>query len=273
MATRLRVEPSLQLPPEVRLMNLSAAVLAAMALLLLAGVGVTWLARQPLFAIRVISVEGDVARNSVATLRANVVPQLAGSFFSIDLGTVRRAFESVPWVRKAVVQRAWPNRLRVRLEEHRVAAIWDNPAGAEKLVDRYGDVFEANVEDVDDLELPHLGGPPGSSAHALAMLGRVDTALAALGSRVETLSQSARGSWQATLEQGAVIELGRGSDDEVAARAGRFASTVAQVTARYQHPLEHADLRHADGYAVRLRGVSTTPPAAERAATKKNERR
>lgn len=38
--------------------------------------------------------------------------------------------------------------------------------------------------------------------------------------------------------------------------------TITQVTARWQQPLEYADLRHTDGYAVRLRGVGTTPPPA-----------
>ena len=69
-------------------------------------------------------VEGDVARNSVSTIRANAAPQLAGNFLTIDLGAVRRAFESVPWVRLAIVRRVWPNRLRVRLEEHRPVALW-----------------------------------------------------------------------------------------------------------------------------------------------------
>jgi cell division protein FtsQ len=68
------------------------------------------------------------------------------------------------------------------------------------------------------------------------------------------------------LDTGAVIELGRGSPDEVLARCERFVSTVGQLTARYQRPVQSADLRHRDGYAVRLRGVSTTLSAAERAA-------
>ena len=56
----------------------------------------------------------------------------------------------------------------------------------------------------------------------------------------------------------AEVELGRGSDDEVIARTQRFVGTVTQVTQRYQRPLEYADLRHNEGYAVRLKGISTT---------------
>ena len=132
---------------------------------------VMWLARQPFFAIRSISVDGDVARNSVSTIRANAAPKLAGNFVTMDLRAVRRAFESVPWVRLAVVRRVWPNRLRVQLEEHRPVAIWGSESGAEKLVNSFGEVFEANVGDVEDDNLPTLAGPEGSSAHVLAMLG------------------------------------------------------------------------------------------------------
>ena len=119
------------LPPDVRLMNATAAALAAAAAILVAAMAVMWLARQPFFAIRSISVDGDVTRNSVSTIRANAAPKLAGNFVTMDLRSVRHAFESVPWVRLAVVRRVWPNRLRVQLEEHRPVAIWGSESGAE----------------------------------------------------------------------------------------------------------------------------------------------
>ena len=259
------------LPPDVRLMNGTAVALAAIAAILVAAMAVMWLARQPFFAIRSISVDGDVARNSVSTIRANAAPKLAGNFVTMDLRAVRRAFESVPWVRLAVVRRVWPNRLRVQLEEHRPVAIWGSESGAEKLVNSFGEVFEANVGDVEDDNLPTLAGPEGSSAHVLAMLARVEAGLAPLGGRVEALALSGRGSWQATLDTGAVVELGRGSDDDVLARAARFVTTVDQVTSRYHRPLEYADLRHSDGYAVRLKGVSTTTDAASDKTSKKKK--
>jgi len=250
-----------EMPPEVRLMNLTAAALGFIAALLLVAIAVIWLSRQPLFAIRAIAVDGDVTRNSVSTIRANAAPRLAGNFLTMDLGVVRRAFESVPWVRHAVVRRVWPNRLRVQLEEHRAVALWGGDAGSEKLVNTFGEVFEANLGDIEDDDLPRLAGPDGSSAQVLALLGRIDGALAPLGARVETLTLSSRGSWRAELDNRAVVELGRGSDDDVVARAARFVATFGQVSERFQRPLEYADLRHRDGYAVRLKGVSTTSAA------------
>lgn len=71
-----------------------------------------------------ITVTGDVAHNSALTLRANVTPRLTGSFFTVDLAQTRQAFEAVPWVRRAVVQRDFPNRLKVSLQEHQAVALW-----------------------------------------------------------------------------------------------------------------------------------------------------
>ena len=71
-----------------------------------------------------------------------------------------------------------PDRLAVRLEEHRAAALWDDDA-APRLVNTFGEVFEANVGDVEDEALPRLAGPPGSSVRVLAMHHALEPLLAA----------------------------------------------------------------------------------------------
>ena len=89
----------------------------------------------------------------------------------------------------------------------------------------------------------------------------------ALDLGLEHLALTARGSWQVELDNGAQVELGRGTPEEVVARTQRFLQTLTQVTSRYgRRPdaLVSADLRHGDGYAVRLRGVGTTGADAAR---------
>lgn len=252
------------LPADVRLMNGVASALFAVAAVGVAISGLSWLANSSLWPIRGIRLEGDLARNSVPTIRANAAPRLAGNFFSLDLAEGRAAFEAVPWVRHAVVRRVWPDRLTVQLEEHRPVALWATPdtqAGAEKLVNSHGEVFEANVGDVEDDSLPTFSGPEGSAVAMLALQRRLQPVLARLDMTTRRMQLTGRGSWRLELDSGATIELGRGSEPELAARTERFARTFSQVSGRWQQPLEYADLRHADGYAVRLRGVSTTPPA------------
>jgi len=236
--------------------------------------GVLWLVRSPLLPIRSIQLDGDLARNSVPTIRANATPLLAGNFFSVDLQQGRAAFETVPWVRRAVVRRVWPDRLAVRLEEHRAAALWegsDAERSADRLVNSFGEVFEANVGDVEDDGLPVFAGPEGTSAQMLALYRRLQGALARLELGVVRVELSGRGSWHVELDSGAALELGRGSEEELMARSERFVRTYTQVAAKWQQPLIYADLRHADGYAVRLQGVSTTPAAGTAAAAAKNQ--
>lgn len=251
------------MPGDVRLMNAVAGAVFALTAAALLAAGVLWLMRAPAFAIRAIQLDGDLTRNSVPTIRANATPRLAGNFFSVDLQQAQGAFESVPWVRRAVVRRVWPDRLVVGLEEHRAAALWQGPEGAggasDRLVNSHGEVFEANLGDVEDDALPTLAGPDGSAAQMLALLRRVQPALKTQGLVIERLHLSGRGAWRVELDSGARIELGRGSEDEVVARTQRFARTLTQAIGLWNKPLEYADLRHTDGYALRLRGISTTP--------------
>jgi cell division protein FtsQ len=257
----------LRLPPDVRLMNAVAMIVGVMALVYALLAARAWLMRAPYFPIRQIELQGELARNNLPTLRANATPLLAGNFFSMNLAQGRQAFEAVPWVRRAVLHRVWPDTLVVRLEEHRPAALWEGPADAadegssaptDRLVNQQGEVFQANLGDVEDDDLPRLAGPEGTSRQMLAVLGQVSAALAPLQFAISRLTLSHRGSWRAELDTGAVVELGRGNDAEVVARSQRFARTFTDVKARWPQPLDYADLRHADGYALRLRGVTTS---------------
>ena len=280
MATLRRPPPAistaLPMPSDVRLMNVVAGSVFVLAALGALVAGVLWLMRSPLFPIRAIQIDGDLARCNVPTIRANAAPRLAGNFFSVDLQRSRLAFESVPWVRHAVVRRVWPDRLAVQLEEHRVAALWaaqaDEGGAAERLVNTRGEVFDANVGDVEDDSLPTLSGPVGSAAQMLSLYHRLQALLKRAEMDITLLQLSGRGSWRAELDGGAAIEFGRGTEEEVLARAERFVRTLAAATAKWRAPLEYADLRHTDGYAVRLHGVSTVTPAAANAvaAAKKN---
>lgn len=260
--------PAHPLPSDIRLMNALSAVLVSVLLLMACAVLLGWVTRLPLFAFQAIQIQGDVTRNSAASLRANALPSLSGTFLSMSLFAGQKAFEAVPWVRSATVQRVWPNRLRVKLEEHRPAAYWETKVeGADEqsdssmdrsLVNSFGEVFQANLGDVEDDGLPELAGPVGSSAAMLHMWQRLQAASTGWGDRIERLDLSGRGSWRLTFEKGAVVELGRGNEDELLARFGHFIRTITQITSRYKTAVLSADLRHADGYAVRLRGITTT---------------
>ena len=262
---------ALPLPGDVRLMNTVTALVITGSLLALLAAGVMWVTRAHTFDITAIELEGDLTRSQVPALRMHALPGLTGNFFGIDLDRARAAFETVPWVRRAIVRRVWPDRLVVWLEEHEAAALWEGGEGSGglRLVNTFGEVFEANLGEVEDEALPLFNGPEERAAEMLALWQRLQPAFATRGQRIERLSLSGRGSWRAELGRGVVVEMGRGSETEVIERTERFLRTVGLMTERYRQPMLYADLRHADGYALRLRGVTTTGIAASAAAGQK----
>lgn len=250
---------SMPAPLDVKLMNVTAtAMFGGVAILMLAVVS-WWAVRHPAFSIARIVVEGELLHNNAVTLRANVAPHLTGNFFTIDLKDAREAFEQVPWVRQAEVRREYPNSLRVILHEHEPQAYWGPETGT-AMVNTMGEVFEANVGEVEREGLPRLSGPEGSAVEVLRMYYALDPVFTAIGAPVDALTWRDRGSWLVQLDNGATIELGSGKPEEVLQRTQRFVRTLPQITQQYQRTaeaLEYADLRYPDGYALRLRGVTT----------------
>lgn len=268
VADALHASP--ELPSDIRWMQWGALTLGALALGLALTLAVLWVAQRPSLQWRQIQVTGDVSRNSLATLRANALPHIRGNFLSTDLGKARAAFEAVPWVRRAEVRRVWPAQLQVTLEEHRAVATWDGrgdwgePPLERALLNSHGEVFHANLGEVEDEDLPQLAGPNGSEVQVL----RLWQTLGGLAGREEQaaltrLELSGRGSWRATWASGASVELGRGTPEELTERYRQFLPHALAVARRFNTQVQSADLRHPDGYALRLVGIGTQQTPAK----------
>lgn len=246
----------MQVPLDVRLMNQLTYMLALLFGVLLLGMVGKWLASHPAFTLALIRIDNELQHNNPVTLRANVAPKLTGNFFTLDLMHTRLAFEALPWVRQAVVQREFPDRLRVQLVEHEAVAFWGTEAGS-RLLNTEGEVFEVNEGDVEAEDLPRLHGPRMQAPEVLKAYRALAPLFDALEAPLVQLELTGRGSWRARLESGASLELGVGQVDAIEQRTRRFLATVSQTSSRFGRNIESADLRYPNGYALRLRGVTT----------------
>ena len=173
---------------DVKMLNAITNALLVLVLLALLASGTWWVVQRPMFTLKMIRVEGEMdaplRRVNALTIRASALPRIKGNFFTADLNAVRAAFESVPWVRKAMVRREWPNKLIVTIEEHRALGTWGDEG---RLLSVKGDVFTANLAEAeDDGDLLEFDGPEGSEKDVQAMVC-TDQADAASGSAVESL--------------------------------------------------------------------------------------
>ena len=87
------------------------------------------MARQPVFAIRGIQIEGEVARNSESTIRANAVHRLAGfTVAHVEPSPYTAAYAILPGFRQALAQLLGP-RFRICLAVENMLAAY-TPNGA-----------------------------------------------------------------------------------------------------------------------------------------------
>jgi len=251
-------------PLDIRLMQwatgLLCLVLSAMALI---AVG-WWVARQPIWTLQGITVEGDTTHQNPLALRTHLLHRLEGSFLTVNVRAVQALMLEVPWVRRAEVQRQFPNRLRIVIDEHEPVAWWGQ-AGSGQLVNRDGEVFEATPDESLTTTWTELAGPPDRATQVFGLYAQLKPAMDALGYELQRIELSSRGSWSARLRHGTRLELGRGSPEAVMARVADWSAALPALAQRYgQRDIETVDLRYPNGFALRMRGVSTLiePPPA-----------
>lgn len=267
------------LPFDIRLMQLTSRVLLGVVVVGSCALGFYWVMSQTYFNLWVIYVQSELEHNSPATLRLAVSSRIKGNFFTVDLDEVKSVFESAPWVRRVKeVRRVWPYGLSVNIEEYQPVALWGENRQTSYLLDEYGDVFEANAADVEEQQLPLLSAPQRHDAgmNLWQMYQKLAARLITLDERIAELHQSEQGTWEVRLESGMRIVMGRGTDDEIDQRITAFTRSLPLAMRPYgQRRLLVADLRHVNGYALQIEGVSTSgvaaqPPAQGRPAARVN---
>ena len=142
-------------------LNGCANALYALAAAAMIYAGVHWVMHSPLLPLRYLVLQGDLTHVTRVQAQSAARAGAAGTFLSVDLDAVRRAFESLPWVRNVEVRRIWPDRIEVSIEEHVALARWGADTQARRLVNTYGEVFESDLPDAS--RLPLFAGPGGSA--------------------------------------------------------------------------------------------------------------
>jgi cell division protein FtsQ len=229
------------------------AVAGFLAVAVLAGGGwMGWdaLARRPIAQVRFT---GDTSRVAAADLERLAAGLKGREARAAPLESVREAVRRLPWVRDCSVRLRFPDTLEVQLEAHAPLARWDDT----RLVSTKGEVFTAAYEG----DLPRFEGPENTAPEMAKAYRAIAAALAPIDSPVARLHLSARRAWQATLASGLRLELGRGDYEP---RLARFAALWPSILATAP-AAAHADLRYANGFALR----ESAPPKPAAAAGRK----
>jgi cell division protein FtsQ len=248
---------------DTKLLNAAANVLFGLCALMLFLAGVWLLMNRPMFTLNVIQIEGSEGVDGSGSgvlkhvnqqiIRSTALRKITGNFFTANLDNARRAFELVPWVRKASVRREWPDRLIVTLEEHTPLGTWGEDG---QLLSVKGDVFTANLAEAEeDTKLLEFSGPPGSEKEVLAHYQEFKDWFKPIALVPEAVNYSGRYAWLVKLDSGLEVQLGREENNTMLQeRVARLVQVYPELNSRLPGKIESVDLRYPNGLALKAKG-------------------
>jgi len=204
-----------------------------------------------LLPIRVIEVQGELHHHSSEMLQQTIGERLKGGILTADLEDLKEAADALPWVGDASIRRIWPDRLQVRVEEHKPVGRWNDG----DLVTGEGLVFHPSGGEV-PVGLPSFEADDSRSSQVVARYLKWRDDLMLVGHLIQVLAVDARGAWTVELVSGVRLELGTVHVEE---RLKRFLANAAQLEAAGQPKI--VDMRYSNGFSVTWRRNSPELPA------------
>lgn len=233
------------------LLNAIADLLMLVAAAALLAAGAVWLVRVPSLPVKHVVFAEPLPHTRRGEVEQVLPGSLKGNFFSLNLEQVRGSLEKLPWVRNVDVRRQWPDRLEIRIEEHKPVARWGEGRG--ELVNSYGEVFAAGLPEREASGLPLLFGPNGTAQEVLKHYSEFVGSFAKVGETPVQVTLSPRLAWQLKLQNGMLVDIGREQPKApVGVRLQRFLEIYPETVARQAVRPTVVDLRYPNGFAMRV---------------------
>lgn len=226
--------------------KLSAVLVALLVFFLVLGLARRMPSGQ-LFPVRRVSVTGIHSLDREALQRI-LTPLVHRGFFSLDPRGVRERLLALPWVAEAMVQRIWPDQVKITLREKVPLALWNDSY----LISTAGDVFFSDTRVYAD-RLPHFVGPAGSQMRLLSCYRALLPHVKQLGTGIHVLELTPDLSWRVVLENRLRLHLGA---RDVLTHLRHFVKVYPGVVGSRVSDVEYVDLHYPDGFAVRWKQKS-----------------
>lgn len=195
-----------------------------------------------LLPVRYVRIEGVFQYISKAAIKETLLPFVMTDFFSVDMQVIHQAAMSVPWMKKVMVKRVWPDTIDIKVYEQIPAVRWGN----DSLLNPEGEKF--TPESVTDFNyLPLIVGPEGYEARLLEIMRGLEVALAARSMHIAEFKVNERRAWEIVLQNGIIIKLGRNGQLK---HFARFLKTLDLLGQRKIEAIAQVDLRYPNGYAI-----------------------
>ncbi len=240
--------------------------LAFFVVVLISLVSAAWWLSQQVFGQERSPVNSVVVSGEMPyTQRQDVIAAISqidlGNFFEVDVNDIQAQIASLPWVYSVSVRKQWPDEVKVYVVDQTPVALWNG----DFLLNQFGKAFQADTTKLIQA-LPQFFGPEGSEQLALENYGNLNDLLEYSNLSIDELVLSERFSWQLTLNDGVMLNLGR---EERVERIQRFMDVYPLIKShikqkaqdknnRKKQPkqaVDYIDLRYDTGLAVGWKSV------------------
>ena len=188
-----------------------------------------------------------------------------GNFFQVDVNEIQSQVSALPWVYSVAVRKHWPNEVKIYIVDQTPVALWNG----DFLLNQFGKAFQADIEQLTHA-LPQFFGPEGSELLALENFLNLNDLLEYRNLAIDELVLSERYSWQLTLNDGVMLNLGR---EERVKRVQRFMDIYPLIKThlkqqdkqknnrekQLKQAVDYIDLRYDTGLAVGWKSLAKLP--------------
>jgi cell division protein FtsQ len=193
--------------------------------------------------IKTVIIDGEFEYLSRQSIKVLIDEHMKNSFIKENLLSVRNKLMANPWIDNVSLRREWPDMLHVIIKEQRAIARW----GDKGFVNYRGDLVLAKNDAVLN-DLPLLRGDDSQAKLLMRQYQFVSELLNKYQLTVLVLEKSTVGIWQAELNNGWKLFLGR---DDINKKLQRLLLALDQQVIVLGSEIDNIDLRYENGLSVK----------------------
>lgn len=189
-----------------------------------------------------VKVSGKLQETNREAFKNIIRERVSGGFFYVPMYDLEQQLEKLPWIRRAMARRIWPNTLSVTVYEEIPVARWGNTG----LMNAYGELFfPPSVESY--TSLPTLFGEQVRTKDLANIFKNSMKRLQSTGLQPRGLFEDQRQSKHMVLSNGMIVAMGDGDIDE---KITRLIIAYEQYLSPRLAEVKGIDLRYTSGLAI-----------------------
>jgi len=197
-------------------------------------------ASRPLAKVRIEGKFRFVKREDVKAL---ISSKLDGGFVDLNLQSIKSSVESEPWIESVLIERVWPDNLKLKIVEQTPIARWKDNG----FINREGElvVIESNKALID---LPSFSGDQQDSKELARNYLAFSEMLKNTGLQISGLEVDKKSAWTLHLKDGFTLVLGR---ENIRKRLEDFRYVFEEHLVKNKSKISRIDMRYESGMAVK----------------------